>query len=286
MNSILLNLKHHPKFAVGGMIVLLIVLVGITLSPTQETGNSIQIQIFDDVEMVLVPSGCFLMGSDDAQIKQLGEEEPNLATYFENQAPQTRICFNEPLWADKYLVTNEQFNRLGGDAEEESYWDDDNRPREMITWDEAREFCELRGAHLPTEAEWEYIARGADNLLYPWGNEWNPDNAVWSLYTGSEYPNNLSRQTADVGSKPNGASWIGALDLAGNVSEWTSSLYQPYPYNKEDGRENTNSREPRTLRGGSWAYHSFYFQTAYRGFTAPSDRSNEIGFRCVRSFDT
>ena len=82
-------------------------------------------------------------------------------------------------------------------------------------WDEAYDFCVLRKGHLPTETEWEYAARGPDELIFPWGNDWNPRNAIWS-------GNNVS-QTSNVGSVPAGASWVGVLDMSGNVWEWTDS---------------------------------------------------------------
>ena len=221
-------------------------------------------QTFDGVEMVFVPAGCFMMGSSASDIKKLSDQHPDLSTFFSNQGPQTKICFDSPFWIDKYLVTNEQFRRLNGEADRKSHWAGDKRPRESVTWFEARDFCVLREGRLPTEAEWEYAARGQDSLVYPWGNEWNPANAVWSPYYGDEYPEDRNRQTADVGSKPDGISWVGALDMAGNVWEWTNSLYEPYPYDKDDGREDMGSRELRTLRGGSWAYSDFYFQSAYQ----------------------
>lgn len=82
----------------------------------------------------------------------------------------------------------------------------DERPVENITWFEAHTFCELRDTRLPTEAEWEYAARGPDNLNYPWGNEFEEDFVV--------YQNNSDDQTATVGSRTPGASWVGTLDMS------------------------------------------------------------------------
>ena len=103
----------------------------------------------------------------------------------------------------------------------------DNQPIENVTWIGAHDYCAWRDARLPTEAEWEYAARGPDGLFYPWGNEYISANLLLSS----------SVQMPDVGSIPRGASWVGALDMSGSLYEWTNSLYRPYPYDPNDGRE-------------------------------------------------
>jgi len=241
---------------------------------------------FQGVYMVLVPMGCFMMGSSNEEIVTLSSQYRNLSAVFSNQEPQTRVCFDAPFWIDKYLITNKQFKQFNGSAAQEGFWTVDNRPRDSISWFEAQKFCVSRGARLSSEAEWEYAARGWNSLEYPWGNVWDPNNAIWSLYSGSEYPIDLSRQTADVGSRPKGVSWVGSMDMAGNLWEWTNSLYKPYPYDKNDGRENDNdTKSPRVIRGGSWRYSNFYLMSAYRIFEYPSAVDNQIGFRCVRSIN-
>jgi formylglycine-generating enzyme required for sulfatase activity len=219
-----------------------------------------QFKSFGGVDMALVPPGCFMMGSTDSN----------------NGKPNTQCL--DSFWIDKYLVTNEQFASLGGTAAFRSQWTGPKRPREIITWSEARAFCQKRDARLPTEAEWEYAARGPDDLTYPWGNDFADDKAVYSGNSGS--------QTADVGSKPAGVAWVGALDMAGNVWEWTSSNFIPYPYDANDGRENsalTNPDEYRVLRGGSWYFASTSLRSANRNFDPPTNQSSEYGFRCART---
>lgn len=217
-------------------------------------------QDFDGVTMVLVPVGCFEMGNED----------------FSDAKPVHQQCFDQPFWLDKYEVTNGQFTQFDGEARRESHRADANRPREQIAWVEARDFCALRGARLPTEREWEYAARGPDNLVYPWGNDWNLDKVVWS--------GNSANQTAEVGSKTGGIAWVGALDLSGNVWEWVSSLYQPYPYQPDDGRENLDETHVRVLRGGSWFYSDDVpFRASLRGKNIPDSGNTDTGFRCARS---
>jgi formylglycine-generating enzyme required for sulfatase activity len=219
---------------------------------------------FDGVTMVQVPAGCFQMGSNDGD---------------SDEQPVHEQCFDAPFWIDKYEVTQAQFREFGGRQSKQPDFLGDNRPVENITWFEADAFCELRGARLPTEAEWEYAARGPENRIYPWGNQWNENNAVWE--------GNSNRRTADVGSRPAGVSWVGAYDMSGNVWEWTSSSYEPYPYDAGDGRESdTGGRTDvlRVLRGGSWLnYVTVNLRAPDRYRIYPIYWFLNLGFRCARS---
>lgn len=225
-------------------------------------------QDFDGVIMMRVPVGCFDMGSEQGN----GDE-----------MPVTPICFDQHYWIDKTEVTSAQFAQFSGKAAQSSNWTDSNRPRESVTWFEARDFCALRGSRLPTEAEWEYAARGPDNLIYPWGNDFDAANAVYS--------NSSNNQTATVSSKPSGFSWVGALDMSGNVWEWVSTLYKTYPYPTPNSILEQDSwivindiTNNRVQRGGSW-YDSDadLLRGAYRGGNVPDFHSNFVGFRCARS---
>ncbi len=218
------------------------------------------IQEFNGVEMVLVPAGCFMMGSEDGG----GDEQP-----------AHQQCFDEPFWLDRTEVTQGDFARLGGVAGRASSFSGDARPVESITWFEARDFCEARNARLPSEREWEYAARGPDSWVYPWGDARNADNAVWS--------GNANGKTSNVGSRPAGASWVGALDMSGNVWEWTSSLYEEYPYAADDGREAADNRtDVRVLRGGSFGSTTNYLRSANRNWDFPVNNGDSFGFRCAR----
>jgi len=220
-------------------------------------------ETFEGIEMMLVPAGCFEMGSEN------GEDD---------EVPVHEQCFDEPFWIDRTEVTQADFERLGGEKTNTNGFDGDQRPVESITWFEARDFCELRGMRLPTEREWEYAARGPDNLVYPWGDEWNPDLANWSGTSPDE--------TFDVGSFPEGASWVGALDMSGNVLEWNNSLYAAYPYeDNHESEENMNST--RILRGGSWGDNiTGSLRSTYRLSDSPANGSNSLGsFRCAHDFN-
>ena len=215
-------------------------------------------QEFDGVEMVLVPIGCFMMGSNSGD---------------DDERPVHEQCFNAPFWIDRFEVTNAQFAQLNGVAVSESDWAEPDRPREQITWFEARDFCELRGGRLPTEVEWEYAARGPDNLLYPWGNEFMNNNVVWR--------GNSDFEPAPVNSKSGGASWVGAVDMSGNIMELISSDRKDYPYDRREDLEKTNSQ--RGLRGGGFLSYEDFLRSANRDFFFDNLAVNFVGFRCARS---
>lgn len=217
------------------------------------------IELFDGVAMALVPTGCFRMGS---------------VGVYSNETPVHTLCFDTPYWIDVLEVTNRQYAASG-------YFLGDDLPRETVSWFEAAASCGSRGARLPTETEWEYAARGPDGLLYPWGMRFEEEYIVFRT--------NSDGRTHTVGSKPSNASWVGALDMSGNVSEWVSSLYKLYPYDAADGREGdgtTDNVNARVIRGGSWwTVYPLDLRTMTRTGSIPTNVSNLVGLRCVRSYE-
>lgn len=245
---------------------------------------------FDGVPMMLVPVGCFMMGSTQQQLDDLHEQlmeqyqdAPNDAEWisdffprlFEIEMPQHPICFDEPFWIDKYPVTNQQFEGFlsAGGYENRLYWEQleasqiiysPNRigpyprywlnnggakhPVIALSWSEAVAYANWRGASLPTEAQWEYVARGLDNWAYPWGNDLDCRHSSCDVNGYLSVDRNWT--TFPIGSFPTGASWVGTVDMLGGLLEWTSSQYAPYPYHTDDGRENFDASLPRIQRGG------------------------------------
>lgn len=224
-----------------------------------------------DMEFCLVPPGTFTMGSSDHD----DEKPPH---------PQTLA---QPYWIARTPVTNAQWRvamKAGVVKEPEGEralkWYRDvsmaQAPVVGVTWFAARDFCAWLGGRLLTEREWEYAARGPDSLIYPWGNNWEGgQRVVWDKNSGSQ-PNAVMVH-------PQGASWVGALHLSGNVWEWVQSLYKPYPYSDSHDRNvGDNSGNPRVLRGGSWYFtNPGYFRAAGRFYFSPEYWDDRLGFRCI-----
>ncbi len=172
-------------------------------------------------------------------------------------------------------------------------WDEQcrypNRPVGGLTWFEAMAYGKWLDAQwrvrspgdlprkyllrLPTEAEWEKAARSGDARLYPWGDS-----------SGDEDQASLPGQighTTTVGMYPRGSSPLGLCDMSGNVWEWTLSLYQPYPYDPLDGRNQRDAQGERGIRGGTWTGLRRVARCAYRRSSSPDTRDDRMGFRIV-----
>lgn len=185
-------------------------------------------------------------------------------------------------WIDQTEVTNVQYERCvtDGDCEASRYADDTdfnkaNYPVIGMSWHDATTYCEWAGGRLPTEAEWEYAARGEAENKYPWGNE-DPTCGL-AQFSG------CFRNTVSVGSFPDGASWCDALDMAGNVWEWVSDWYDAdyYEWSPVQNPTGPASGKYRVLRGGSWDTHYRTVRAINRFRNYPNNTYNDNGFRCV-----
>jgi formylglycine-generating enzyme required for sulfatase activity len=207
---------------------------------------------FNGFTMVQVPPGCFSMGSDFGRRDELPEHE---------------VCFEQPFWIDQNEITNAQYGSEGP-------FPGENKPRTNMTWVEARDFCTARGGRLPTEAEWEYTAAGPSDWIYPWGGELDNELLI--------FDRNSPGNPADVGSRPEGTSWVGANDMAGNVFEWVLSEYEAYPYDVNDGRNDpANDLARRVYRSGIYSYIDYGVANSIRFWLRGYNRDWFIGFRCV-----
>jgi iron(II)-dependent oxidoreductase len=184
-------------------------------------------------------------------------------------APDGRRCFD---WDDR----DARIGREGGGWRAHPGHED--HPVVEVSWLGAQAYCRWLGKRLPTEAEREKAARGADGRRYPWGNA-APEPRHGQFARGCN-------ETAAAGRHPDGASPYGVLDMAGNVWQWVSSVYRPYPYRHDDGREAAEpSPEVRATRGGGHDSPAQEIRTAERGRSlsrAPRAGHHDIGFRCAR----
>ena len=232
----------------------------------------------DKMVMVYVPEGEFEMGSTE-----LGEETK----------PVHEVEL-DGFWIDRTEVTNAQYHRCvkAGDCDppqgttrvggEEYYGQSayDDYPVSTATWPHAEAYCAWASARLPTEAEWEYAARGPEGFKYPWGD--SEPNETLLNYDGSV------DDFAEVGSYAEGASWCGALDLAGNTQEWVADWYARYTAERQVNPTGpTQYTSGRTTRGGSFADSSLFVRAAFRltvwNFDGGFDEG--FGFRCAKDAD-
>ncbi|MCF6150469.1 MAG: formylglycine-generating enzyme family protein [Candidatus Kuenenia sp.] len=274
------------------------------------------------------------MGSTKEDIEKLLESDKSIETYrLNNEIPQREI-FLKAYFIDKYPVTNAQFSQFieVNGYTEKCYWSEagwqyvlDTNPLESddinnilssdkdcpvvnVSWYEAEAFANWAGKRLPTEAEWEKAARGTDGRMYPWGNEFDK--------TRLNCAEAKIEKSTPVTKYPQGQSFYGCFDMAGNVWEWTADWYdsqyyhtapdenpqgpdapeeKPYSGRPEEVGVSIYELKPslnktltacKVIRGGSWNGSGIvHIRCANRDYDEPSFKSDIIGFRCAKSFE-
>ncbi len=257
----------------------------------------------DEAVMVYVPAGEFEMGSGDDEIayaQQLYDEYGGTGRRedFEREQPAHTVAL-DGFWIDQTKISNAQFtaflNEHGNQEQGGATWLDlgegnssieqnegmfqpergyDDHPVMQVSWYGAAAYCESVGARLPTEAEWEYTARGPEGYAFPWGND--DPTCERAHFAGC-----IPEDTAPVGSFPDGASWCGALDLTGNVWEWVADWYGDYSAERQINPTGPSSGQTRVLRGGSWGSKPAVVRSGFRYRYLPMVTFN-FGFRCAR----
>lgn len=275
----------------------------------------------DGMVIVFVPAGSFEMGCTDAQMKETLRlcsiiQEDCKREWFEDETPAHTVSLDS-FWIDQTEVMNKQYcqflNAKGNQAENGIRWFEPSKyglieevdgrfrskkgyeqfPVIEISWYGAAAYCAWIGGRLPTEAEWEYVSRGPDGNLYPWGDTFdgrivNSCDASCDVYPYSEYKNSSyndgQAKWGPVGRYPSGASWCDALDLCGNVWEWVQDRYNAdyYAHSPDKNPKGPSTGEYYVRRGGSWSNREWQLLlTSRRGEELSSRRIHWIGFRCV-----
>ena len=224
----------------------------------------------DSLEYVWIAPGAFQMGAVE------GDDQATAA-----EKPKHPVTISKGLWLSRGPVTVEAYQRfvnftgakMPAAPDFNSGWGKQDHPIVKVSWVDAVAYCEWAGGRLPTEAEWEYAARGGkDGFIYPWGNEISKKNAN---YHPSDGPSSVGSYPANV---------FGLYDMAGNVQEWCSDWYDEGYYSKSpDTDPPGRSHGPwRVLRGGSWDLNPRNLRASSRNRLRPGYRYLYIGFRCVR----
>jgi formylglycine-generating enzyme required for sulfatase activity len=210
--------------------------------------------------MVHVSGGTFKMGADDGDEDQRPAHNVVVAPFDIDATEVTFADYEACVTAGACPPRNTDRRCNTGKA------DKTHHPAECVTWFGARAYCTWANKRLPTESEWEYAARGSDGRLYPWGNEPPSTQLCWK-----------SKGTCPVASHPTGATALGVFDMAGNVSEWTDSIYCPY------GDGHACSGIMRVCRGASWqSSRTDHVSSLYRGVGMASQPTIGVGVRCTR----
>lgn len=239
-------------------------------------GNQIQFKIIAtrglrsyEPEMVFVQGGTFTMGCTTEQGNDCGNDE----------RPAHKVILDD-YYIGKYEVTQAQWKAVMG-SNPSKFSGCDNCPVEQVSWDDVQEFIRklnsLTGKKygLPTEAQWEYAARGGNkSKSYKYSGSNEVDRVAW-------YWNNAEFKTHLVGKKlPNE---LGIYDMSGNIWEWCSDWYASYSSDSNFNHQSPSSDNYRILRGGSGLYTAPLCRVAYRIYNIPKYRNEDYGFRLVLS---
>jgi len=219
-----------------------------------------------ETQMILIPEGEFTLGlSPQNDTLQFMSEKTTAL----NAQPEQQY-FLKAFHIDQFEVTYEEFTKFKPQAKYAVR--QMHLPVRGVSWHEADAYCQWVGKRLPTEYEWEKAARGIDNRLFVWGNDFERDAA------------NFGKQVQPVNALKQDVSTYRVWGMNGNVSEWTSSWYQPYP--NSEHQDKNYGKKFKVTRGGSIQKrkHGFMKEFAmlpYRNISPPEMRFWDTGFRCA-----
>jgi iron(II)-dependent oxidoreductase len=219
--------------------------------------------------MVYIAGGEFTMGTDTGDEYERPAHKVAVAPFFVDTTEVTCEAYLKFILATGHRRPSDWVNGTYPSGAS-------RRPVTGIDWNDAIAYAGWARKRLPTEEEWEFVARGATGAVYPWGNDWQVNFA--NAGTSSAH------QLLDVGSYPNGKTAAGVMDLIGNAWEWTSSDVRVYP----GGHLSSPApRNVKIIRGGSWQETEKQATTTYRGFLrlTGADDYSATGFRCVKDIE-
>jgi len=259
--------------------------------PTEPAAGTAIVHPRDGSIMVYVPSGPFIMGISPEEAQTLAVSY-GYKDYRQIAAEEwfPKRTENIPgYFIDKYEVTLEQWAKFIAAsgykpklAKGPAIMAEGNMglfPVANVTWAEAQLYANWAMKNLPLEKQWEKAARGTDGRMYPWGNQPpTPDRGVFI-----DFVKNRETRYEMVGGKPAGASPYGCLDMSGNVYEWTSEWFEPYPNNPEADKIASAGHQFGCLRGGSFYHSKHSYSGAKRFGFEPNETYYHVGFRTVWS---
>lgn len=224
--------------------------------------------------MIAIAAGAYTIGRNDADPLEKPQHKIDLPEFFVDRTEVTNAAYKKFVDATNHKPPS---NWSGTNVPDRR----DNYPVTGITWQDAADYAAWAGKRLPSEAEWEAAARGADGRIYPWGNEWRAGLANIGLkpddITAEQYPSGIKQ----VGEYPQGASPAGAVDMLGNAWEWVADEITTYPGNTETKLPLKPGLSYRVIRGGAYDGNKVHDAT-YRGFLDASQPYPKVGFRCVK----
>lgn len=224
--------------------------------------------------MRLIPSGAFSMG--DADPRSIGAQPPHMVTL-------SAFCMDlTEVTVAAYRACPASTCPPPGSGEDCNWPESgrDSHPINCVDRAQSRAYCQSVGGDLPTEAQWEYAARGTDGRMYPWGDDAPLSRVCWR--DGMSAPNG----TCPVGLFPSGRSPFGLFDMAGNVMEWTLDWYGPYPAAAVVNPTGPDAGTQGIVRGGAWTQtrlSAAAVRTAFRSGVDPANPSLNVGFRCAHA---
>jgi len=244
-------------------------LAACSTSPRFPDPGGVEISPIDGARLLFVPAGTLAMGNEDGWAGQKPVHDVPLESFWIDESEVTNrmytLCVEQgscPPPVEKTSYTRDPY------YEDPTY---EHFPVIHVSWEDAIAYCRWAGRRLPTEAEWEMAARGTDGRLYPWGDQTPASNLL------NNFDVSFLEDTVEVGSHPEGASPFGALDMAGNVWEWTADWFRPYPGGDPAASESYGEIY-RVLRGGSFVDAA---DATTRYPNDPALQTHDIGFRCA-----